>query len=81
MPNLAKTEVLLIIATALEVDPSLVAVTTQAPDLESWDSIGHLAILVALDHAFGGKIADISDLAAANSVAKIVDLLEANGLL
>jgi len=81
MPTLAKADVLLIIAKALEINPSLIASTTEAADLEGWDSIGHLAILVALDHAFDGKIGDLTDIATADSVAKICGLLELHGLI
>ena len=48
---------------------------------EEWDSLGHIAILVALDTAFDGKISRIEELQDAYSVTAILDILRAKGLI
>lgn len=49
--------------------------------IEEWDSLGHLTMLTALDKEFQGRLAEIRDLASANSVKKIVDILEREKLI
>lgn len=48
---------------------------------EEWDSLGHLSILSAIDNALDGKAADLTDLANADSVGKIIKILESNQLI
>ena len=48
---------------------------------EEWDSLGHLSILSAIDNALDGKAADLTDLANADSVGKIIKILESNKLI
>ncbi len=43
--------------------------------IAEWDSLGHLVVLTALDKEFKGKIAEIKDIAAADSVKKILTIL------
>ena len=50
-------------------------------DIEEWDSLGHLAVLSALDRKFDGKVAALSDIAVADSVEKIMTVLKSNGLM
>lgn len=47
-------------------------------NVEEWDSLGHLSILSAIDNALDGKASDISELANADSVGKIIKILENN---
>ena len=49
--------------------------------VEEWDSFGHILILTALDKEFNGKVAGIQDLAGANSVNKILGILEREKLI
>lgn len=63
-------------------DPDItVSLDSSMENLPSWDSLSHLAILVALDKKFNGKVAEISGMATADSVKKILDLLNNNSLL
>ena len=50
-------------------------------NVEEWDSLGHLSILVALDKRFGGKVANIREMSSADSVNKIIQLLKDNSLV
>lgn len=49
--------------------------------VEEWDSLGHLGILSGLDKFFDGQIAAIKEMAAADSVKKILAILKNNSLI
>ena len=66
---------------ALNIGPGLILDSTQAQQIEAWDSLGHLSILVALDKLFEGKLARIGEMADANSVPKILSVLKTHELL
>jgi len=68
-----------IIKSALQVDE--VTIDSSTDNLEEWDSLGHLSILVALDREFEGNLAGISDMATADSVKKIILILENNNFI
>ena len=74
-----KQDIVNIIADALNVDG--VTIGSSADNLEEWDSLGHLSILVALDKEFDGKLASVSDMATANSIEKIILILEKNNFI
>lgn len=69
-------EILKIISTALELKEGALSIDSNMDDFESWDSLGHLSILVALDKNIDGNISEISELATADSVSKIVAILK-----
>jgi acyl carrier protein len=69
-----KEDIINIIKDALKVDK--ITIESSVDNLEEWDSLGHLSILVALDKEFDGRLASISDLATADSVEKIISILE-----
>ena len=73
--------ILKIIANALELEPENISLNTGMDDVEKWDSLGHLSILVALDKNIDGNISGITDLATADSVSKIVDILKQHNCL
>jgi len=74
-------EVIKIIATALKLEDSQIDTNSSVDNLEEWDSLGHLGILVALDKAFDGKIASIKEMATADSVDKIFQILKENSFI
>jgi len=78
--NSAK-EVIEIIENALEPEGNSLTIDSTSDDLEEWDSLGHLSILVALDEYFHGKIANIEEMATANSVKKILRILDHHSLV
>ncbi len=49
--------------------------------LGEWDSLSHLVILTAIDKMFGGKAANIQDLANADSIKKILKILKREKLI
>ena len=81
MTKTTKAEVIKIIEIALEIDGGKLSENASSEEIEGWDSIGHLSILVALDKFYDGRIAAIPDMATANSVPKILNLLELNSLI
>ncbi len=74
-------DILKIIEKALELKEGSISVDSQMDDVEKWDSLGHLSILVAIDKNIEGNISEISELATADSVSNIIDLLKKNNLL
>lgn len=64
-----------IIAKALEVDLEFVTPETTSNDIDDWDSLGHLTILMELGAEFGSEIEGNSELASAVSVQEIIDII------
>ena len=63
MSKITQPEVIAIIETALEMKSGLLNETTRSEEVENWDSLGQLSILVALDKLFDGKIAKLTQSA------------------
>ena len=76
-----ENEVIKIIATALKLEDSQIDTNNSVDNVEEWDSLGHLGILAALDKAFDGKIASIKEMATADSVEKIFQILKENSFI
>ena len=76
-----KNKILVLISEALEVDSSKINMDTKLGDLEEWDSLGQLSILTELDKLFDGKVAEINEMAEADSVESIIYLLKNKGLI
>jgi len=74
-----KNDLLSLIKNALEVQH--IDSSSSMDTIQEWDSLGHLSILSAIDERLDGKAADISDLASATSVEKIISILEKNSLM
>jgi len=74
-------DVLEVIRTALKEDGVNVTAESKIGSVESWDSLGHLEILVALDQKFDGKVANIQEMAKADSVQAIVKILKKHALI
>ena len=80
MGVITEKDVLEVIKSALNLKKD-VNLNMSMKDLEEWDSLGHIAILSALDKTFDGKVASITAIAASDSVGAIVEILKANGLI
>lgn len=78
---MTETEILEIIAKALNVNANGLTVDSSSDNVDEWDSLGHLGVLVALDKAFDGKLAGISKMATADSVTKIIQILKENSFI
>ena len=68
-----------IIATALDVPTESVGEQTTMDDLEEWDSLGHVHIMVALEQAFDLYM-DVEDFAELNGVPDIMRFLESENV-
>jgi acyl carrier protein len=63
------------IVEALEVEAHQVNIDTKSSDLEEWDSLGHISIMVFLDKSFNEATERAPALASATSVREIADIL------
>ena len=71
-------DVLALISDALQVERDRVGPHSRAGDLEAWDSLGTMHILIALDRDCGLKLAP-GETARLQSVEGIVELLHRAG--
>ena len=81
MDKVKDEEILAVIQDTLKVKGKQLSLDSSMENVEEWDSLGHLGILVALDKFFEGKVAGINDLVAADSVRKVMQVLKANSLM
>ena len=66
-------EIFNVIAKALNIDASQINIETSSNDLEEWDSLGHLSLLMELDNNFDTVSEKAPQLASASTVKEIVD--------
>lgn len=64
-----------IISAALNIDVVDVQLATVSSDLEAWDSLGHVHIMIALENAFDIYM-DVEDFAEIDGVPAILEYLE-----
>ena len=81
MPKISAANVIASIEQALNIGAGSVQDLTSADQIDAWDSLGHLSILVTLDKLFDGQLTRIGEMADANSVPKIISVLENHALL
>ena len=81
MAEMSEADVLRAIEKALEIPAASVGVDAEAEDVEGWDSVGHLSILMGLDVLFDGKVGGISEMASATSVPSILSVLRQHSLI
>jgi acyl carrier protein len=75
-----ESAVIEIIEKALRLDTGIVKESSSSEDIDSWDSLGQLSILVAMDKYFDGRISSVPEMAEANSVLKILNILKENSI-
>lgn len=78
---ITEQQVLLAIEEALDLERGSLIAESSTENVENWDSLGQISILTALDQMFDGKIAEIHDMAEAESIEKILSLLKSNSLI
>ena len=61
-------------------DEQAINIESNTETVASWDSLGHLSILSALDEATNGKVSELRDFNDVSSVAQIVKLFEHHNL-
>jgi len=81
MTKMNDNDVLEIIRKALNPKKQKITLDSSSDNVEEWDSLGHLGILVDLDKVFVKKVGRINEMAAAGSVKKILQLLKDNSLI
>jgi acyl carrier protein len=74
-------EIFNLIAKALEVPPEKITIDTTSKNIDAWDSLGHLNILMAMDKKFSGKISKTPEFASIYSVKKIIETLIRNKII
>lgn len=74
-------ELLKLISGALNIDLSNLKIDSLQENIEEWDSLGHLNILVQLDKATNGKASTLPELVEAKSVGDLIKVLSNNNLL
>ena len=69
-----------IVSDALTINPEDLTLSSKSSEIENWDSLGHLNILVKLDRYLGGVTTEISELPEAESIEDLYDILKKNKL-
>ncbi|MBN8507278.1 MAG: acyl carrier protein [Burkholderiales bacterium] len=69
----------IIIATTLKVPTSAITPDTRDEDLSSWDSLGQVNLIMALEQSFDLEV-DVEEFASLNSVPAILDFLARQGV-
>ena len=70
-------EIFAVIAKALDVDIEQITIDTLASDIDDWDSLGHLTIMMSLEKAFPVGYNSDPRMASVVSVKEIIDILSA----
>lgn len=83
MKKITEIDIYILIEKALEIKVNTIVDNPEVTheSFEAWDSLGQISILVALDKLFDGKIAAISEMASADSVPKIIEILKKHLLI
>lgn len=81
MTKISDEDILEVIRKTLNPKEQKITFDSSSDNVAEWDSLGHLSIIVALDKVFGKKVGQISEMASAGSVKKILQLLRDNSLI
>ena len=73
--TISRTTVIATIERALGLQNGSLGENSSSAEYNSWDSLGQVDIILALDVLFDGKVNAIPEMADANSVPKIIDVL------
>ena len=68
-----------IVASALKVSPDEIQRTTSSDDLEAWDSLGHVHIMIAIESAFNIYM-DVEDFAEMDGIPAMLEFLSTQEL-
>tara|TARA_B100000989_G_scaffold298801_1_gene289958 strand:- start:928 stop:1179 length:252 start_codon:yes stop_codon:yes gene_type:complete len=78
---ISKKDIFRIIAKSLKTPQNQITEKTSSKNQEDWDSLSQLNILIALDKELSGKARNIKELSDADSVKKILQILNKKKLL
>ncbi len=70
-----KNKVFQVIATSFNLDESKIKLSDTKKDIESWDSIGHLHLIMNIESEFGIKL-NTEDVIKIDSVEKCIKVVE-----
>ena len=73
--TVSRTTVIATIERALGLQKGSLGENSSSAEYNSWDSLGQVDIILALDVLFDGKVNAIPEMADANSVPKVIDVL------
>ena len=71
-----KNVLIAIVAKALEVSEGKISIESNSSDIEEWDSLGHIQVMMEIQNHYGEDYVENPDLAAATSVSEIFDILK-----
>lgn len=60
----------------MDVDPAQIRQTDTSDDIEDWDSLSHVRLMIAIERRFGQRFSN-AEIEAIGNVADIVDLVVA----
>ena len=80
MSLIKENELIELVNTTFELPVGTIDANSSMDNVEKWDSLGHLGILVAIDKRLEGKASEIKDLATAASIQEIIEILKNNFL-
>ena len=78
---ITKKEVFNCIAKALKINLKKINIDSNSDNIENWDSLGQLNIMIELDKKLKGKTFKIDKIANAYSSKKLIKLLKSKKLL
>jgi len=78
---ISKKDIFRIIAKSLKAPQNQINEKTSSKNQEDWDSLSQLNILIALDKELSGKARNIKELSDADSVKKIIQILNKKKLI
>jgi len=78
---LDKDNLITIVSKALKIPKKKVNMDLKLGEIEEWDSLGHLEILIKIDKETKGKASRIKNLSDSNTVRKIYQNLKKNKLI
>ena len=68
-------KVIEIVQSSLKLESGSISIDSSSENVDEWDSLEHLSILVAIDEELKGKAGEIDDLAKATSVRGILEAI------
>ncbi len=78
---LNKEKLFNLLSKTLKVPKKKISMNLKVGEIEEWDSLGHLEVLIKIDKETKGKATKIKNLSSADSVEKIFEILKKNKLL
>ena len=67
-----------LIEDALEIKKNTISIKSTADNIENWDSLGQLKILMSLDNLTNGKTSKINELSSIDNIKDFIEILKNN---